>query len=328
MYYNSAKEADSPREIGIATSTDLVNWNAITSEPIWSSGDNGTYFQNQFCPGIFNYGDYWYAIVAGYDEEFDYAELRLWRATSPTFSDKAEVKPVIRVGEAGTWEYLDMDTPNIVFNGTQSMNIYYSANDGTYWQSGMVEVPYASVDDALSGETTFTINEANIDSGSMSDVVGSITVFLNLSTASHLSPIITELSGNYGELPVLNNPITIFGIGADFSYLGYANVLTFKSKIQPQRDFTTTWYYGDGTISNEDEEHLYEDSLLPKQYEVRLQVCDGHSCVNETKMLTVIGWSGILLWSSVTFISMFLIILFAVRSHKKKPKYEHWWYGA
>lgn len=254
--------------------------------------------------------------------------------------------PIIHQGEHGDWDEREIYRSTFIMDG-ETMRIWYSgANDPGAW---FVSYTEATIQDHRITQIDWLIDSTVIatystdirigenidittpDSGNFEDVNADFTIKLTFSSSGNSSMIVDMLYGNYEESSdyhEANNPITIYGIGADFSYLGYANVLTFKSRIQPQRDFTTTWYYGDGTISNEDEEHLYEDSLLPKRYEVRLQVCDGHSCVNETKMITVIGWSGILLWSSVTFISMFLIILSAVRSHKKKPKYEHWWYGA
>ena len=96
MEYESQDNATSDRSIGIATSTDLVNWTKDARNPIWTG--------NRYCGSWFKRGSYFYHLVP------HGTTIELWRDTHPTFypEDRELVKTPIVSGALDTpWVLTD-----------------------------------------------------------------------------------------------------------------------------------------------------------------------------------------------------------------------------
>ena len=78
VFYEAVhSDGSSGRSIGVATSTDLVNWTKDLNNPIMTGG--------RFCPFIFKYGAYYYLLVPHYTYVSDYSEIEIYRDSNPTF---------------------------------------------------------------------------------------------------------------------------------------------------------------------------------------------------------------------------------------------------
>lgn len=96
------------RSIGIATSTDLVNWTKDVNNPILTGG--------RFCPFAFKYGDLYYLIVPYYTESsLTFAELEIYSCATPTFypADRTYMG-VVRKNTATAWDSNNIDTPFVL----------------------------------------------------------------------------------------------------------------------------------------------------------------------------------------------------------------------
>lgn len=129
------------RSIGIATSTDLVNWSKDANNPIMTGG--------RFCPFIFKYGSYYYLLVPHYQFVSDYSEIEIYRDTNPTFySGDREYLGTVKKPSASGWDSADEDTPWIltddIFRDTfvaagGQLWLYYSGDAGSnVWSEGLL----------------------------------------------------------------------------------------------------------------------------------------------------------------------------------------------
>jgi len=133
------------REIGIATSTDLINWTKDINNPIFLSG--------RFCPFVFKYEEYYYMLVPHYTYTYDYSEIEIYKDSSPTFySANREYLGVIKKPSASGWDSSDQDTPVIltddIFRDTFTaaggkLWLYYAGDagpfpDGNNWSTGLL----------------------------------------------------------------------------------------------------------------------------------------------------------------------------------------------
>ncbi len=136
------------RQIGVAVSTDLVNWTAHQSDPVFaSSGDTGDDRYSQYCPFSFKYGDDYYILVCSYDGSWNYSKFYLYRSSSPYFpeSDRHLVRVAHTVGQDGEWDDHDSDTPFVLtmdIERTQFYNdqiwCYYAGEGGAnLWKEGL-----------------------------------------------------------------------------------------------------------------------------------------------------------------------------------------------
>ena len=138
-----------PRKTNLATSTDLINWDKYTDNPIFNSG--------RFCGDIFKYGSYYYYLVPHFTWSSNYSQIELWRDTSPTFADKEFVRIVAQFGINGAWNDTDQDTPSVLTDdifrnsfesaGNQLWMYYAGSPDNVAWYTGMTIEP--DIDTAL-----------------------------------------------------------------------------------------------------------------------------------------------------------------------------------
>jgi hypothetical protein len=130
------------RAVGRAYSTDLLHWTKdTTNNPIWESG--------RFCPDVFEYGQYYYAIVPHYPVAGlgDYTEFELYRDDNITFlPTEREYLGVIKEVSYNGWDSVDIDTPfiltdNIYRNSFSASSgelwMYYSGQGGAAWEQGL-----------------------------------------------------------------------------------------------------------------------------------------------------------------------------------------------
>lgn len=135
IYYNTvASRGNYGRELGIATSTDLINWTKDSNNPTFSDSDYNK--GGWFCPTIWKIGDWYYFAISRYINARSTTtgvEFELYADTSPTFYSSArEFLGVIDTTvNAATWEDDSHDTPWVVTD-----NIYrntFNDTDGQVW---------------------------------------------------------------------------------------------------------------------------------------------------------------------------------------------------
>ena len=128
------------RQSGVATSTDLVNWNLYQTNPIFS-GD-------RFCGAPFKYNGDYYFLIPHYTSGTDYSQIELYKSPDPYFlpSNREFVKIAINYGESGKWDSHDQDTPFVLtddiyrnsFNASNNeLWAYYAGENGGVWKTGL-----------------------------------------------------------------------------------------------------------------------------------------------------------------------------------------------
>lgn len=139
-YYEAG--AGTARQIGVATSTDLVNWTKdAANNPIFTGG--------RFCPFAFKYGDYYYLLVPHYVFVSNYSEIEIYRDSEPTFYPASrEYLGTVKKCSASGWDSADQDTPCIltdtIFRDTfdaagGKLWLYYSGDAGSdVWSEGLL----------------------------------------------------------------------------------------------------------------------------------------------------------------------------------------------
>ena len=137
---------ETPRQTGLLTSTDLINWIEHESNPIFGNG--------RFCGQPIKYKGYYYMFINyipypdGTSSTPIYHRLELYRDSEPTFlPDSREfLGNILYGGEEGTWEDYYIDTPSIItdninrdtFPTGNKLHIYYSgASDISTWSHGL-----------------------------------------------------------------------------------------------------------------------------------------------------------------------------------------------
>ncbi len=135
------------RQVGLATTTNLSDWNEYQGSPIFSSSDDSNDKRySQFCPHSFKYKNYYYILVPSYDSTRDYSWHYLYRDTTPYFleSTRELVRVAIIPGESG-WDSIDLDTPwvltdieniNRIISGDQLWT-YYAGDGKLNWAVGL-----------------------------------------------------------------------------------------------------------------------------------------------------------------------------------------------
>jgi len=130
------------RKTGLATTTNLNgSWTKDENNPIFDDG--------RFCPWPFKYQGYYYLLIPHSTSGTDYADIELYKCSTPTFYpvDRKFVRIVVESGAIGAWDDIDTDTPclltdNINRDGFDAsggeMWMYYAGNDGSDWRTGMV----------------------------------------------------------------------------------------------------------------------------------------------------------------------------------------------
>lgn len=136
LYYNTIT---SPREVGIATSTNLTVWTKDANNPIF---DN-----DRFCAFAFKYGGYYYIMVPHYTSGTDYTEFELYRDTQPTFysTSRTFIASIKQTTDTG-WDSVDIDTPALLtdtifrdsFPNNELWVVYAGYN--TSWAEGVAKL--------------------------------------------------------------------------------------------------------------------------------------------------------------------------------------------
>jgi hypothetical protein len=132
LWINDVSEV--PRQTGLATSTDLINWTMNPSNPIF---DNGRY-----CVTPIKYIDKYYLfvpytpegnVVGAYPIKY---RIEIYRNTSPTFlsGEREYLGNILIGGEDGEWDDDYLDTPSILTTTIQR-NVFPAGNDkdGKLW---------------------------------------------------------------------------------------------------------------------------------------------------------------------------------------------------
>lgn len=142
LYYNTQNA--SPRQTGIATASNLNGpWTKDANNPIFGGG--------RFCGDVFKYGSHYYYCTPHYTGGTDYAELELYRDSSPTFynANRTFLGVIKPPGAPGAWDGTDQDVPWIVtdtigrdtYTGTGGkLYLYYSGYSATtsLWKTGLL----------------------------------------------------------------------------------------------------------------------------------------------------------------------------------------------
>ena len=134
------------RQAGIAVSTDLINWDPYTTEPIFQTNGNPNDDRySQFCPFSFKYGLFYYVLVPSYSAVSDYSKFYLYRSSSPYFpeSDRHLVR-IAHTSQSGGIDATDNDTPFILTTNIErdqfpnnQLWLYYAAEPGYGWREGL-----------------------------------------------------------------------------------------------------------------------------------------------------------------------------------------------
>ena len=140
MWY-SGMSVDSIWSIGLATSTDGIEWVKYEGNPLLELGDEGRWDDKsvRVASVIYDQSQYkmWYTGSDSiYSEDLEFPQLAHWRvgyATSPDGISwtKYEENPVLDIGEPGTWEDKRIDHCYVLFNG-DSYEMWYQGGNEPY----------------------------------------------------------------------------------------------------------------------------------------------------------------------------------------------------
>lgn len=132
------------RHVGVATSTDLISWIKDAANPILDGG--------RFCPTVFKRGSLYYMLCPHYTSGTDYAEIELYRCSTPTFypADRVFVK-IVKSTSASGWDSKDQDTPIVLTDditrstfaaSNNQLWCYYAGNQAPdSWSTGLLIEP-------------------------------------------------------------------------------------------------------------------------------------------------------------------------------------------
>ncbi len=170
MYYSGWDN----REIGVATSTDLVNWNSSSSPVFQSSGINSDPFKNRFCPGVFKYNNAFYLMVPSISSVGPGApRMDLYVDTKDPYflsTDRQFVRTMIFPKADGS-DGLNLDTPQVLTDDvtrmattTGSIYLYYAtqsikaiADATTRWSTSLLITPPGVIDSLVSPVSSATV---------------------------------------------------------------------------------------------------------------------------------------------------------------------------
>ena len=140
LWYNNLYLTN--RKMGLATSTDLINWSKDPNNPLFVDG--------RFCPCPYVENGKYILLVCHYTSGSDYSEIEIYEDVNPTFYPEDRVFKGIawRYGDAGEWDSVDIDTPWVLTTDitrtsfpTSSIYAYYGGYDGTTISAGLAIKP-------------------------------------------------------------------------------------------------------------------------------------------------------------------------------------------
>lgn len=138
LWYNTVSGSD--RKIGLAISSNLIDWEKDENNPIYESG--------RFCGDIFKRDEIYYMVIPHYTSGSDYSEFELYNDTNPTFySGERKLIGIVSSCSDLDWDNHDTDCPSIL---TEDINrdtfpddklyCYYTGENETsnVWQTGII----------------------------------------------------------------------------------------------------------------------------------------------------------------------------------------------
>ena len=129
-YNNIDCDTATSRQMGLATSTDLLKWSKVklpkdSNKPIFGDG--------RFCPSPIKYGDKYYLFVCHFVKDCRHSEIELYCCANPLFypADRKCLGIVKSYVSGSSWEANVLD-PAFVLTDTISRNTF-SASDNQLW---------------------------------------------------------------------------------------------------------------------------------------------------------------------------------------------------
>jgi hypothetical protein len=124
-YNNIDCDTATSRQMGVATSTDLLQWEQNHVKSIFDGG--------RFCPSPIKYDGKYYLFVCHFDKDQFHSEIELYSCDEPTFYSKewTKIRVVKRCIEGSTWQANVLDPAYVL---TDNINRdTFSASDGQLW---------------------------------------------------------------------------------------------------------------------------------------------------------------------------------------------------
>ena len=127
MMWYTGDSGSSPARIGLATSTDGVNWQKSAGNPVLSPNQNWE-TEGIVVGSVIHDGTFFRMWYAGYDSSW---VARIGYASSPdgiTWT-KLGSNPILDVGASGSWDDGDVRGPAVIREGV-AYHMWYEGNDG------------------------------------------------------------------------------------------------------------------------------------------------------------------------------------------------------
>jgi hypothetical protein len=233
-YYMYYSKIGSTRQLGIATSTDRINWTKDPANPVMGGG--------RFCPSVTKWGGYYYMIIPHYTLGTNLSEFELYRDINPTFYPaNTTFLGVVKKTSANGWDNGDEDVPFILTdditrssftasNGQWWMYYSGSSNTGTSFSTGLL----------IANQTQVLSNAISTDTGTGLEYVGQSNInTLNVSKAATFTPdiLVDGITVGRGGNASLTN--TAFGnsnlkantLGTSITAFGYQSMSKLTTAV-------------------------------------------------------------------------------------------------
>jgi len=125
MFYSGDDNAELATRIGVATSTDLINWTPYVSNPVLSPAVVGWDDGRVDAPYVIKKGSTWYMYYTGEDADANYQyQVGLATSTDLLHWTKSASNPVVAVGAAGTWDFGSTAIGNVIKTSDSYVMVY------------------------------------------------------------------------------------------------------------------------------------------------------------------------------------------------------------
>lgn len=149
LWYNNV--GVTPRQSGLAISTDLIHWTKDSHNPIFGDAD-----KQMYCIHPFKYDNWYYMITSAFYSPQAWMQFRLYRDSNPTFyPQEREYLGTILFSTYGSWDTAYLDTPSVM---TTNINrdsfpdndiwLYYSGRSDyphPNWKTGLAKTSLANL---------------------------------------------------------------------------------------------------------------------------------------------------------------------------------------